>query len=254
MTTLTALAGNTIRELTRNKLLYILVVFALLLISSSVLLAQLTIGQWERIINNVGLATVQISGALVAILVGVGLVAGEVDRRTLYVTLAKPVSRAQFIVGRYLGLVANLGLIVLVMGGALWTVLKVTDYPMGMTGLSALLLIFVELCVLAAFAVVFSSFTTQTLGVMFSLCIFVIGHLTSDLALFAERMEGGARTAVLWLVKVLPNLDLLNLKTQAANNLPVEPTFVLTSAAYGFGYAALAVAFAAFLFTKRDLK
>lgn len=254
MNAILALAGHTVRELTRNKLLYVLLVFALLLIVASVVLAQLTIGQWERVINDVGLATVQVSGALVAILVGVGLVAGEVDRRTVYVTLAKPVTRAQFVVGRYLGLCANLLLLVAVMGGALWTVLYVTSYPMGATGFAALLLIAVELCVLAAFAVVFSSFTTPTLGVMFAASFFVIGHLAGDLATFAGRLPEPTASLLRLVIRLVPNLDLLNLKTQAANHLAVSGSYVAASAGYGVAWAAVAVGVGAAIFSRRDLK
>jgi Cu-processing system permease protein len=248
------IALHTVRELIRNKLLYLLVVFSVLLIAGSILLAQLTVGQWERIINDVGLATVQLSGALVAILVGVGLIAGEIDRRTVYVTLSKPVTRAAFVWGRYLGLCANLALLVGVMGAVLAAVLLATGYPMSATSFSALVLIYVELCVLSAFAVVFSSFTTQTLGVIFSASVFIVGHLAGDLVLLADRLTGASRAVVRAIAGILPNLDLLNLKSQAANQVAVAPSFVASSAAYGLVYSAIAVAFAAFVFKRRDLK
>ena len=254
MTQVLAIAGNTLRELIRNKLLYLLLVFAVLMIFGSLVLAQLTIGQWERIINDVGLATVQLSGALVAILVGVGLIAGEIDRRTVYVTLAKPVSRGAFVLGRYLGLCATLALLVLVMGGALAALLSFIGDPMGATGYSALLLTYVELCILSAFAVVFSSFTTQTLGVMFTLAVFVIGHLTQDLTAFAQRIEGLGGQALGALSYVLPNLDLLNLKTHAANNLPVSPMVVVKGTIYGLCYSCVAVMAAMGIFSRRDFK
>ncbi len=254
MSAILSLARHTVRELIRNRLFYLLIVFALLLIGASLILARLTIGQWERIINDVGLATVQLAGALVAILVGVGLIAGEVDRRTVYVTLSKPVTRTQFVVGRYLGLCANLVMLVAVMGAALWAVLATTGYPMTATGLSALALITVELFVLAAFAVMFSSFTTPTLGVIFSVSVFVIGHLAGDLVSFAARMKGTSAKVLAILGRVVPNLDLLNLKTQAANQLPVPGTFVAKSAAYGLVYAVVAVTLAAAIFSRRDLK
>lgn len=254
MNTLSVLARHTIRELTRNKLLYILVVFAVLLILGSLFLARLTIGQWARIINDVGLATTQLSGALVAIFVGVGLVAGEVDRKTIYVTLAKPVSRAQFVVGRYLGLCANLFFLVLVMGVVLAGVLAVSDNPMSLTSVGALGLIFVELCVLAGIALVFSTSTTPTLGVIFSVGFFVIGHTTSGLMAIAEKMTGVGAVIVQGIARVLPNLELFNLKSQAANGLPVEPTYIVTALGYGLLYAGLSVAFAAFLFKRADLK
>lgn len=249
-----ALCLNTVRELTRNKLLYILVVFALLLIGGSVLLAQLTIGQWERIINDVGLATIQLSGALVAVLVGVGLIAGEVDRRTVYVTLAKPVSRGAFVAGRYLGLCLTMAVIVSLMGAALAAVLGTYGYPMGRTGASALLLIFVELTILAGFATLFSAFTTTTLSTILSLAIFVIGHLSGDVANLAAQTQGPAATVFGAIARVLPRLDLLDVKTQAANQLPVDPAFVASMAGYGLAYAALTVLVGAAIFSRRDLK
>lgn len=254
MTPVLTLALHTIRELVRNKLLYLLVVFSVLLIAGSILLAQLTVGQWERIINDVGLATVQLAGALVSILVGVGLIAGEMDRRTVYVTLSKPVTRTAFVWGRYLGLCANLALLVAVMGAVLALVLLATGFPMNATSLYALVLIYVELCVLSAFAVVFSAFTTQTLGVIFSISIFIVGHLAGDLASMAEKLTGGTRAAVQVIGAVVPNLDLMNLKTQAANQLPVAPGFVAYAAGYGLLYAVLAVALASFIFQRRDFK
>ena len=254
MTPTLVLARHTIRELTRNKLLYILVVFAVLLILGSLFLAQLTIGQWARVINDVGLATTQLSGALVAIFVGVGLVAGEVDRKTIYVTLAKPVSRTQFVVGRYLGLCANLLVLVVIMGLAVAAVLAMSSNPMTFSSVAALALIFVELCVLAAFSLVFSAFTTPTLGVIYSLCLFVIGHTTGSLAALTEKIPGFTGALVGGIARVLPNLELFNLKTQAANELPVEPAYVATAAGYGLLYAGLSVALAAVLFARRDLK
>lgn len=254
MNTILVLSRHTVRELTRNKLLYILLVFAVLLILGSLFLARLTIGQWARIINDVGLATTQLSGALVAIFVGVSLVAGEVDRKTIYVTLAKPVSRAQFVLGRYLGLCANLLLLVVIMGAALAAVLGVSDNPMTFTSMAALALIFVELCVLAALALVFSTSTTPTLGVIFSISLFVIGHTTSGLLALAERVEGVASWVLVGVARVLPNLELFNLKSQAANGLPVETSYLFTAAGYGLVYAGLGVALAAFLFSRRDLR
>src|SRR3954466_15966974 len=102
------LAWNTVRELVRSKLLYNLAAFAALLIASSLAVAQLTVGQWDRVILDQGLAAVELGGTLIAVIVGGNLVAGEIARRPIYPTLAKPVSRAAFVAGRYCGLVAML--------------------------------------------------------------------------------------------------------------------------------------------------
>src|SRR5207248_3641687 len=103
-----AIAGNTVRELIRSKLLYNLLLFAVLFTGASLLVAQLTIGNWSRIILDMGLGAIEISGVLVAVIIGVGLVAGEVQRKTILPTLAKPVPRWAFCLGRYAGLVALL--------------------------------------------------------------------------------------------------------------------------------------------------
>lgn len=254
MTPILVLARHTVRELIRNRLLYILLAFGTLLILGSLLVARLTVGQWERLINDIGLATVQLAGALVAILVGVGLVAGDVERRYVYVTLAKPIGRLQYVVGRYLGLCASLTLLVGIMGGSVAAVLAVTHFPMGSTGFYALLLILVELWMVAAFALVFSSFTTPTLGVIYSIGLFLVGHLTSDLILFAQKLEGLASASVGALARVLPNLDMLNIKSHAANQLPVEGTFVVGAAVYGVVWASAAVLLAGVVFQRRDLR
>jgi ABC-type transport system involved in multi-copper enzyme maturation permease subunit len=254
MTPILFLAANTVRELMRNKLLYLLIVFSVLLILGSLLLTQLTIGQWERIINDVSLATIQLAGVLVAIMVGVGLIAGEIDKRTVYVTLSKPLARASFVLGKYLGLCATMLLIVVVMGLALSGVLLVIGAQASKVTFEALALIYVELCVLAAFATLFSSFTTQTLGVIYTTCIFIIGHLATDLAAFGERATGALGSVVRLISQVIPNLDLLNLKTFAANALAVDPGFVLKAALYGLAYSAGVVLLSTIIFTRKDFK
>ena len=254
MTAILALAGNTLRELARNKVLYLIALFSVLLIMGSLLLMEISIGQWARIVNDVSLTTIQLSGAAVAILIGVDLVAGEMDRRTVYVTLSKPVSRAQFVVGKYLGLCCTMFVLVGVMGGLLIMELYSIAEPPTTATLGALVLIFVELCILAAFAMVFSVFTTQSLGVMFATSIFVIGHMAGDLRLFAARMTSPWNSLLETLANILPNLDQLNLKTQAANHLPVSAGFVVAAAAYGLCYSPVILAIAAFIFSKRDFK
>jgi ABC-type transport system involved in multi-copper enzyme maturation permease subunit len=253
--TLTLVAGNTVRELVRNKLLYNLLVFAVLLIASSMFVAQLTIGQWDRIILDMGLAAVEISGVLVAALIGVGLVAGEIDRRTIFPTLAKPVARGSFLLGRYLGLVSMLAVTVVIMFAVLAVVLRLADYSVSATAAAAALLIFIELALVAAAAMFFSSFTTPLLASAFSLCLFLIGHLLTDLQLFRERSHNQiarALTAVMY--RVLPNLELFNLKSQAANELPLPAGFVSTAALYGCAYAAAVLFLAVAIFNRRDLK
>ena len=249
------IAANTVRELVRNKLLYNLLFFAVLLIASSMFVAQLTIGQWDRIILDMGLAAIELSGALIAVLIGVGLVAGEIERRTLFPTLAKPVPRSAFLLGRYLGLIGMLFANVLLMMAALAAVLRAAEYTVTPTVAAAAFLIFLELCLLAAAAMFFGSFTTPVLATAFSLSFFLIGHLLADLKAFRERSHSRLAQAVTGaFYRVLPDLELLNLKSQAANNLPLQPGFVSNSALYAGVYAAVLLLLAMAVFARRDLK
>jgi Cu-processing system permease protein len=246
---------NTVRELLRNKLLYNLLFFAVLLIASSLFIAQLTIGQWDRIILDMGLGAAELTGVLIAILIGVSVVAGEVDRKTIFPTLAKPLSRGAFIVGRYSGLAAMLAVNVAVMTLSVAVVLRMAGYSLSRTAAAAALLIFIELLILAAAAVFFASFTTPILASAFSLSLFLIGHLIGSLQAFAQRTKSGvARAVSLAAYRVLPDLELFNLKAQAANGLPVPAGATSTAAAYGVVYAGIFLVLAIAIFSRRDLK
>jgi Cu-processing system permease protein len=248
-------ALNTVRELLRNKLLYNLLFFAVLLILSSLFIAQLTIGQWDRIILDMGLGAAELSGVLIAVLIGVSLVAGEIERKTIFPTLAKPVSRGAFIAGRFAGLAAMLAVNVAVMTASVAVVLHLAGYSLSRTAAVAALLIFIELLLMAAAAILFSSFTTPILAAAFSLSLFLIGHLVGSLRAFADRTKSGlARTATLAAYRVLPDLELFNLKAQAANDLAVPPGAASTAALYGIAYAGLFLALGIMIFSRRDLK
>ena len=249
------IAANAVRELVRSKLLYNLLIFAVLLIVSSFGIAQLTIGNWDRIILDMGLAAIEVVGVLVAVLIGVNVVAGEIERKTIYATLAKPIGRGAFVVGRYAGLVGILAINVLIMIGTLAVVLNFASHGLTRTSVFAAGLLFVELTLMAAVAVFFSSFTTPILGAAFSFCVFPIGHLLGDLRVFGDRSKSEVlRVLMSGLYRVLPDLELLNLKAQAANRLEVDGLGALAAAGYGLGYAMVMVALAVIFFQRRDLK
>ena len=249
------IALNTMRELLRNKLLYNLLFFAVMLIGSSMFVAQLTIGQWDRIILDMGLGAAELSGVLIAILIGVSVVAGEIERKTIFPTLAKPVPRGSFIAGRYAGLAAMLAINVVVMTASVAVVLRMAGYTLSRTGSAAAFLIFIELLLMAAAAIFFSSFTTPILASAFSLSLFLIGHLVGSLRAFADRTKSGAaRTITLAAYRVLPDLELFNLKAQAANDLPVPHNAATLAALYGLAYSAVFLLLAIAIFSRRDLK
>ena len=254
MGAIVAIAGNTVRELVRGKLLYNLLLFAGLFVAASLLVAQLTVGNWVRIILDMGLGALEIAGALMAIVIGVGIVAGEIQRKTILPTLAKPVPRWAFCLGRYAGLVLLLILDAAVIVALLRAVLWLAGSELAPVALQAAALLCVEFAVLAAVAILFASFSTPLLAASYAFAVFFIGHLLPDLRTFAEKSQSpAARACARAFYALLPDLELLNLKSQAANLLPVRAAYVWRAAGYGIGYAAIVLALAILIFSRRDL-
>src|SRR5947199_10464011 len=123
-----AIAVNVFRESVRDKILYNLVLFAILMIGASYVIGQLTAGQDVKIIKDLGLAATTLFGLFIAVFIGIGLVSKEVERRSIYSLLSKPIHRYQFVLGKYAGLVLTLVVNVAVMAGALYAVLVYTAW------------------------------------------------------------------------------------------------------------------------------
>ena len=250
-----AIAANTMREAIRNKVLYTLLFFAILLIATGVLLSTLSYIERERILQDVGLAAIRLFGAAIAIFVGVGLIHQEVDRRTIYTILSKPISRAEFLLGKYLGLVATIWLQVAIMVLAFAGVSLLTGAPLGAGYAAAFLLAGVELALLVAVATLFSSFTTPMLASCYTAGIYLVGHLTRDLRDLGARssQESIAQLTAL-LHRVLPDLESFNLSIHAVHGLPIAASDVWLPILYGAGYTALILMLAAAIFERRDFR
>lgn len=247
------IALNTFRENLRDKILYNLLLFAGLLITASLLLASLSLGEHQKIVADMGLATINLIGVMIAVFVGIGLVSKEIDRRTIYTVMARPISRAQFLIGRYLGLVltlsVNLAIMLVVFLGALWMV-KASPH---MSLLQAIELIFVELLVVTAVALFFSTFSSAMVSASLTVGLYVIGHLTQDLKALAEKGENEFVTSLLTVVYYLvPNLEKLNLKGQAAAGVSISVAYQTMATVYGLFYASLLIAAACVIFQRRD--
>lgn len=247
------IALNTFRENLRDKILYNLLVFALLLIGVSVLLADLTIMEHRKIVTDMGLAAINLVGVIIAIFVGIGLVSKEIERRTVYTIMARPISRTQFILGKYLGLTLTLLVNVLIMLIVYLAILWGYQAPVHPALLQAVGLIFVELLLVTALALLFSTFSSSTLSAIMTLAIYVIGHLTTDLKGLAEKSQSGAVKAVMTgLYYLCPNLELLNVKGQAAAGTAIAWSYQALASAYGLMYVALLLTAACMVFQRRD--
>ena len=253
MRSIIVIALNTFRENLRDKILYSLLIFAALLMGASILLGALTIAEQEKIIADMGLASINVIGVIIAIFVGIGLVSKEIERRTIYTILAKPISRSQFILGKYLGLVITLGVNLVIMFDVFVFTLWMTQVPITMVLVQAVALMMVEFLVVTATALFFSTFSTPTLSAALTLGLYFIGHLTSDLKSLAEKSSSEVTKAVMTALYYLcPNLEVLNIKGQAVSGVSLAWSYQLSATLYGLLYASLLLAGAAAIFQKRD--
>jgi ABC-type transport system involved in multi-copper enzyme maturation permease subunit len=251
-------AGNTLREALRERLFYNLVVFALLLILGSLTISRLTLGEQYRIIANIGTSATQVFGTLIAVFLGVGIVSREIDRRTCYPVLARPVSRAGFLAGKYLGLLATLVLNVALMAAATALMLLVYrggSHSVGVAFIAAFGLMTLQLAIVAALAVLFSTFSSPTLSSICALAIVGAGWLFGEVRVFwLQAHDVGMKWMVQVLDFVLPNMGLLDLKEAVTYGDPVTLASVAGRSLYGACYAATLVALAALTFSRRDIR
>ncbi len=247
------IALNTFRENLRDKILYNLLFFAGLLIAASRLLSSLSMGEQEKIVTDMGLAAINLIGVIIAVFVGIGLVSKEIERRTIYTIMARPISRVQFMLGKYLGLVVtlsvNLSIMLLVFLLTIWW----SGASVHMSLLQAVELIFVELLVITALALFFSTFSSAMVSASMTLGLYVIGHLTPDLKGIAEKSQNELATMLLTGIYYLcPNLEMLNIKGQAAAGLSVSFAYQSMATVYGLLYSSLLLAVACVIFQRRD--
>lgn len=253
MQSVITVAKNTFRETIRDKILYNLVFFALLLIGSSVLLGTLTIGEQARIVNDLGLAAINLVAVIIAIFVGIGLVSREIERRTIYTILARPITRVEFVLGRYIGLagiiVANVGIMFVMFLGTIW----LSGFTIHGALFQAVQLIIVEALLVMAIALLFSVFSSATLSASMSIGLYIVGHLAGDLKMIAEKSPSQLTKALMTsLYFVCPNLETLNIKGQAASGVPIAIGTQLLATAYGVLYAGLLLLIACLIFQRRE--
>ena len=254
-TAVTAIAANTLRDAVRSKVLYVLLFFAILMIATSAALATLSYVERERILQDIGFGAIRFFGAAIAIFVGVGLVHREVDRRTIYTILSKPVSRSAFLAGKYLGLVATLWLEFAVMSACFAGASLLAGAPLDSGHAIALGLVAVELAVVVAFSTLFSSFATPFLAGCYSLGIYLIGHMTRELrAIGAASDSEVAASATAWLHRVLPDLETFNRTLEAVHGLAIPASEVAWTLVFGLSWSVGFLLLAAVTFERRDFR
>ena len=250
------IAKNAFREAVRDRILYNLIIFVLLITASAIFLGELTAGQEARVIVNLGLSSVLLFGTFIAIFVGVSLVWKEIEKRTVYSIFSKPIGRAEFIIGKYLGLCGTLFVNVLIMGiGVSLALLYVGGGRLigGVWG--AVLLIFLELTIITAVAIMFSSFSTPALSALLTFFVFLIGHFSSSLLDLATGIGSKAAIAVFTAVYVLlPNLSNFSFIANSANGDAPSLSWIGVAAAYAFLFDIIVMTITVVIFSRRNFK
>lgn len=248
-----AIALNTFKEAIRDRILFLLLFFAAVCIIFSRVLALLTVGDRAKIITDVGLASISIFGALMAILMGTGLVYKEIDKRTIYTLLSKPIHRYQFLLGKYFGLILTLFVMLVLMTLIFLVLIYLHSFRIEWPLFVAILFIFFELCLITAVAMLFSCFSTPILSTLFSLSFYLIGHVSWGLETLIKKIQSGtAKTLAQILYTFLPDLENFNFKTEIVHNLSIPPEVLLYSTLYGLFYTVFILALAMLVFRRRD--
>jgi len=250
-----AIARNTFREALRDKSLYVLIVFSLVLVLGTRVMSPLALGEGIKITKDIGLSAISFFGMLAIIVMAAGLVHKEIDKRTIFVILSKPVARHEFIIGKFLGMADALVAIVIVMLFTLQLTLLASRAGFDVLVLKAGFLTYIELLVMTSIAVLFSSFSTTALSAIFTFCFYVVGHFSGDVLVFASRLPSAfAQHVCRFLYYVLPDLQVFNVRSMAVHGTDISAERILAATAYGLLYSIGVLILAAVLFSRRDFK
>jgi ABC-type transport system involved in multi-copper enzyme maturation permease subunit len=249
------IARNTFKEGVRDRLFFAIGIFAVFVLGSSLLIGPLSLGEQVRITQDVGLAAISIMSFMIAILVGTSIVHREVDKRTIYTVISKPVERWQFIVGKFLGLAATVSLLVCGM-----TVLLVL-INLGVAGnldpqiLVAVFLTWMELLLLTALSVLMSTLASPILGAIFSLLLYVIGHASADIRELAVKFGSGAiRAAADIVYYAVPNLEYLNVRSKVTHGVDIDLAYVAFASSYALLYSLSFLIIAVLVFERKEFR
>jgi ABC-type transport system involved in multi-copper enzyme maturation permease subunit len=251
------IAANTFREAVRDRVLYNLIAFAILMSGAAILVGQISIGIERLVVVNLGLSAVSLFGVVIAIFIGIGLVSKEIEKRTLYTVLSRPVQRWQFIVGKFFGLAGTLVVNTLFMAiGVFAALLYVSRHFQAADSwiLVALYFIVLQFVIITALALLFSSFSSPLLSAVFAFSLFVIGNFAEDLRGFAAMAHGLSRWLATGAAYLVPNFSSLNVISSVAHEQPVAAPLIVSNSVYALVYAGMALCGAVLIFERRNLK
>ncbi|HZQ93626.1 MAG TPA: ABC transporter permease [Candidatus Sulfotelmatobacter sp.] len=251
------IAANTFREAVRDRVLYNLIAFALLLSGAAIFIGQISIEIERLVVVNLGLTAVSLFGVVIAIFIGIGLVSKEIEKRTLYTVLSRPVRRWEFIVGKFFGLAGTLVVNTFFMAIGVFAALLYVAHKFASPDafiLVALYFIILEFLILCSLALLFSSFSSPLLAAVFTFSLFIIGSFADDLRGFAAMTHGITRWIATGASYLVPNFSTLNVISAVAHQQAVGGQLILQNTFYALFYTAMALSGAVLIFERRNLK
>lgn len=251
MTRLWDLARNTFRETIRDRVLYVILVFAFVMIGASTLFGTLTIGQDRKIVLDLGLAAIELFGVAIAVFVGTNMLYKEIDKRTVYVVLTKPIPRSVFLLGKFLGLSLTLGVLLACMAAG-YLGLAVLKGAYAPELLGAIAMIGLQLLVVVALTLFFSTFASPIMSMVFTFCLYLIGHNTETLRALTQKASPVLKAGVEALYYVLPNLSTFDAKNLAVYGEAVPAGRWLWAVGYGTAYVCALLATASAVFERKE--
>lgn len=250
-----ALARNTFREGVRDRLFLTIGMFAVAVLAASFIVGPLSLGEQQRITQDLGLALMSVLTFLIAILIGTGIIYKEIERKTVYTVLSKPVSRWKFIVGKFLGLNAIVAVLILGMSAVLMIVDTAVTGSFQAGLLIAIFLIWMELVLLTALSVLMSTLCSPILGAIFTIMLYVAGHTSADLKELAARFgSASVRTLAHVGYYVLPNLEYLNVKSKVIHGVHVDGAYVAFACSYALLYTVVFLTLSILVFERREFR
>ncbi len=248
-------ARNTFREATRDRMVAGVTLAGLGALACTQLVSPLALGEGRRLTVDLGLSAISMLGLLVVLLAGTSLVAKEVERRTIYNLLSRPIARSAYLVGKWAGLTAALWAVCAVLGLALWALVALRGlHGQAPVLAQAVYLAGLELAVVTALAVMFSALSTPALSALYTLGFFLVGSWSYDLRLFAARAQGPLGTLLSAIANLVPNLPLFNMRTLAAAGQATTPLHLALATAYAAVYVTCVLCLATAAFESRDFK
>ncbi|HZI06262.1 MAG TPA: ABC transporter permease [Archangium sp.] len=250
-----ALALNGFREARRNRVTLLVAIFALAMLMSTTLVLEVTVGTFDRVITDVGLGALSLMLVLLAIFLSSGLISREIERRTIFLMVSKPLSRGAFLVGRLMGNMLTVTVLQGLMAALFFVMMRFYDSPISQAHLAAVGMLWFELWVLSAVGFLMSSFSSQMVSAFVTVSVYFAGHLSSDIYALASKSQSEAIQVVGKAVYyVLPDLSRFNYRPHATYYVNVAANELGSAALYGMAYTSVLVALAVLLFNRRDFR